>query len=129
MMKLNLCLLLLCSNYSLIFAAKVPIGKIEFVKGEALIAHLLKKKKPAVVGEEVFEKDKIKTGADGEVVITLADSKLTIGPNAYTKISNQKPMLIKYILLNIRKENLKCPHLNYINRLVSLKEHFFLTNI
>lgn len=89
MTKLSLCLLLLSSSFSVVLAAKKPIGKIESVKGSAEIAHLLKKKKPAEVGEEVFEKDKIKTGGDGEVIIALADSKLKIGPNSYTKISSQ----------------------------------------
>lgn len=87
-LRLGLALVLLTST---VFAAKKPIGKIESVKGEAYVAHLLKKKKAATVGEEVFEKSKIKTGGDGEVVIALAESKLTIGPNAYTKISNDKP--------------------------------------
>jgi hypothetical protein len=89
MIKLCLCLLLVSSTFSVALAAKKPIGKIESVKGDAQIAHLLKKKKAATVGEEVFETDKIKTGADGEVIIALADSKLTIGPNSYTKISSQ----------------------------------------
>jgi len=79
---------MLCSTFSVVHSAKL-IGKIESVKGEAFIAHLLKKKKVAVVGEEVFEKDKVKTGADGEVIIALADSKITIGPGAYTKISSE----------------------------------------
>lgn len=88
MIRLSLCFIIMCSTLSVGHSAKL-IGKIESVRGEAFIAHLLKKKKVAVVGEKVFEKDKVKTGADGEVVIALADSKLTIGPDAYTKISSE----------------------------------------
>jgi hypothetical protein len=68
------------------FAAD-PVGKIVSVKGEAYVAHVLKAKVPAVVGESIFDKDKIKTGADGEVVIDmLGESKLTVSPNSYMKI-------------------------------------------
>lgn len=67
--------------------AASPVGKIISVKGDAFIAHLLKKSKKAVVGEDVFEKDKIKTKKDGEVVIEMfGESKITVGPSSYMKI-------------------------------------------
>jgi hypothetical protein len=70
-------------SWSWSFAAD-PVGKVISVKGEAYIAHLLKAKIPAVVGEDIFSKDKIKTGPDGEVVIDmLGESKLTVGADSY----------------------------------------------
>jgi len=89
MIKFSRIILPLAISFSCLYS-EGAIGKIESVKGEAFIAHLLKKKQPVEVGAEVFEKDKIQTGGDGEVVVALAESKLTIGPNAYTKISNEK---------------------------------------
>jgi hypothetical protein len=64
-----------------------PVGEIVGVKGESFIAHLLKPKKAAKVGEKVFAKDKIKTGADGEVVIDMyGESKLAVASSSYLKI-------------------------------------------
>lgn len=71
--------------------AKDPVGKIFSVKGKAYIAHLLQKKKVAEVGEPVFEKDKIKTGSDAEVVVLMNDeTKLTVSPGSYLKIPSAK---------------------------------------
>lgn len=86
-MTKSLCLVVLVALSSSSLMAKEAVGKISAVTGEAYIAHLLKKKKPAVVGEPVFEKDKIKTGKDGKVVVTMLDeTKLTVSPGSYMKI-------------------------------------------
>jgi hypothetical protein len=70
--------------------AKEPVGKIFSVKGEATIAHLLKKRMTAVVNEPVFEKDKIKTESDGEVVIMMSDqTKITVSAGSYLKINTK----------------------------------------
>lgn len=64
-----------------------PVGKVISVKGEAFVAKLLKAKKQAVVGMEIHEKDRIKTGADGEVVIDMfGESNLTLSKGAFLKI-------------------------------------------
>lgn len=65
--------------------AAEPIGKVTETSGEVFVSHKLKKR-PAAVGMEIFEKAKIKTGADGKIVIDTGDSKLTLGENAYLKI-------------------------------------------
>ncbi len=71
--------------------AKEPVGEIVSVQGEAYLAHVLKPKKPAKVGDKIFAKDKIKTGGDGEVVIDLfGDSTLTVAPSSYLKIPKKK---------------------------------------
>lgn len=75
----------------LLSVAKEPVGVIVSVQGEAYLAHVLKPKKIAKVGDEIFVKDKIKTGSDGEVVIDLfGDSTLTVAPSSYLKIPKKK---------------------------------------
>ena len=90
MTKATLTIALVLLTAGSLFAAKEPVGKIFSVKGEATIAHLLKKRMTAVVDEPVFEKDKIKTESDGEVVIMMNDeTKLTVSPDSYLKIDTK----------------------------------------
>ncbi|MBF0246317.1 MAG: FecR domain-containing protein [Planctomycetes bacterium] len=73
------------------FAGKdeAPVGKVSAVSGESSISHNLKNKAIAV-GDSVYEKDKIKTGDDGEVIVELSKAqKITIGPKSYFKINTK----------------------------------------
>jgi hypothetical protein len=64
-----------------------PVGKVVSVKGEAFVAKLLKPKKKATVGMEIHEKDKIKTGTEGEIVIDMfGETNITLSKGAYLKI-------------------------------------------
>ena len=60
----------------------VPAGRVKTSRGEAVIERA-GQKLPAAVGVQVFEKDKLRTGADGALGVTLQDNTLlSAGPNS-----------------------------------------------
>ncbi len=86
--------------------ADAPVGKVVSTKGDATIAHGLDPKKPAAAGDPVFEKDRIKTGTDGEVVVDMnGASKITVGPDSYFKITGTQD---KKTELNLFSGQVKC---------------------
>jgi len=59
-----------------------PAGQIKVVSGSAFIVRgntVL----PAAIGQRVFESDKVRTGSDGRLGITLKDdTRFSLGPNS-----------------------------------------------
>ena len=68
-------------------AAPVPAGQIKVASGAVFIVRgqtVL----PAVIGERVFEADKVRTGSDGRLGITLKDdTRFSLGPNSEVHLS------------------------------------------
>ncbi len=57
-------------------------GRVKTVSGDAVIVHA-GKTIPATMGLEVFESDRVRTGADGRVGLTLQDdTRVAIGPKS-----------------------------------------------
>ena len=73
-------LLLLCPSF--VQASDAPVGSIRTLKGNATII----RNKIAVdtkIGSRVFQKDSLKTGADGSIAVVFKDDTLlSIGPNS-----------------------------------------------
>ena len=63
-------------------AEPAPAGQIKVVSGSAFIVRgntVL----PAAIGQRVFESDKVRTGSDGRLGITLKDdTRFSLGPNS-----------------------------------------------
>jgi hypothetical protein len=58
---------------------KVATGSVFIVRGGALV--------PAQAGQEVFEADGLKTGADGRIGITLKDdTRVSLGPESEVRV-------------------------------------------
>ena len=68
-------------------ATPVPAGQIKVASGAVFIVRgqtVL----PAVIGERVFEADKVRTGSDGRLGITLKDdTRFSLGPNSEVHLS------------------------------------------
>ncbi|RFP19450.1 MULTISPECIES: FecR domain-containing protein [unclassified Duganella] len=63
-------------------AAEQPAGMVKTTKGAASIEHA-GKQTPATAGAALMESDRVVTGADGSVGITLRDETLlAVGPNS-----------------------------------------------
>jgi hypothetical protein len=59
-----------------------PAGRVKTVSGDAVIVHG-GQTIPATIGREVFESDRVRTGADGRVGLTLQDdTRVAIGPKS-----------------------------------------------
>ena len=73
---------LLCAATSARAAEPVPAGQIKVASGAAFIIrgdHVL----PATLGQTVFESDRVRTGSDGRLGITLKDdTRFSLGPNS-----------------------------------------------
>jgi hypothetical protein len=73
-------LFLFCPSF--VHASATPVGSIRTLKGKATII----RNKNAVetkIGSRVFQKDSLKTGADGSIAIVFKDDTLlSIGPNS-----------------------------------------------
>ena len=68
-------------------AAPGPAGQIKVASGAVFIVrgHTVL---PAAVGERVFEADKVRTGSDGRLGITLKDdTRFSLGPNSEVHLS------------------------------------------
>jgi hypothetical protein len=63
-------------------AEPAPAGQLKVVSGSAFIVRgntVL----PAAIGQRVFESDKVRTGSDGRLGITLRDdTRFSLGPNS-----------------------------------------------
>jgi hypothetical protein len=63
-------------------AEPVPAGQVKVVSGAAFIVRG-DNALPATVGQRVFESDKVRTGSDGRLGITLKDdTRFSLGPNS-----------------------------------------------
>ena len=59
-----------------------PAGRIKTVTGEAFIVHA-GQTIPATIGHDVFESDRVRTGTDGRIGLTLQDdTRVAIGPRS-----------------------------------------------
>ncbi|MBJ7310908.1 FecR domain-containing protein [Rugamonas sp. CCM 8940] len=64
-------------------AAELPAGMVKTSKGQAVIEHE-GKPSPALPGAALMSSDRIVTGADGSVGVTLRDETLlSVGPNSH----------------------------------------------
>jgi hypothetical protein len=79
-------LLVLCLPASARAQGPVPAGRVKTMAGGAVIVHD-GRQMPAAVGTAVFEQDRVTTGPDGRVGITLRDdTRLSIGPQTTVEI-------------------------------------------
>jgi hypothetical protein len=63
-----------------------PAGQIKVVSGTAFIVRGTSVI-PATVGERVFEADRVRTGSDGRLGITLKDdTRFSLGPNSEVRL-------------------------------------------
>jgi hypothetical protein len=61
-------------------------GRVKTVSGDVVIVHA-GQTIPATVGREVFESDRVRTGADGRLGLTLQDdTRVAIGPRSEVAI-------------------------------------------
>jgi hypothetical protein len=71
-----------------VFAQQAPAGRIKVASGAVSIVRaggLV----PAQVGQDVFEADSIRTGADGSVGITMKDdTRVSIGPSSEVRLDS-----------------------------------------
>jgi len=89
-----------------VYAAK-KAGKVISVKGEVFMRIGLKKKAPVKVGDAVFEKAKITTSVDSEVVLDYGTSKITLGPKSYLKIPKATAGKDSTVKLNLPSGSIK----------------------
>jgi hypothetical protein len=65
----------------------VPAGRVKTTAGGAVVIHD-GRQIPAAVGMPVYEKDRVTTGPDGRIGITLRDdTRLSIGPHTTIEIN------------------------------------------
>jgi hypothetical protein len=65
---------------------RAPAGRIKIADGAAFIVRA-NNTQPARVGQDVFEADTLRTGADGRLGITLKDdTRLSLGPNSEIRL-------------------------------------------
>jgi len=65
-----------------------PAGRIKTVSGEAFIVHA-GQTSPATIGHEVFESDRVRTGNDGRIGLTLQDdTRVAIGPRSEVAVDS-----------------------------------------
>src|SRR5687768_7177295 len=59
-----------------------PAGRVKTVSGDAFIVHA-GQTIPATVGRDVFQSDRVRTGNDGRIGLTLQDdTRVAIGPKS-----------------------------------------------
>jgi hypothetical protein len=65
-----------------------PAGRIKTVSGDAFIVHA-GQTIPATIGHEVFESDRVRTGNDGRIGLTLQDdTRVAIGPRSEVAVDS-----------------------------------------
>ncbi len=77
-----LCLAILIFLPGVAMADEMPIGKTKTTKGEAFMIRGAKEM-PLTIGDKIFQKDTIRTGANSSVGILFEDNTiLSLGPNS-----------------------------------------------
>jgi hypothetical protein len=65
-----------------------PAGRIKTLSGEAFIVHA-GQVVPATLGREVYESDRVRTGSNGRVGLTLLDdTRVAIGPKSEVSVDS-----------------------------------------
>lgn len=79
---IRVALVLSCLSFNAPAADDIAAGTIKTSKGDVTVEHA-GRRLPGVVGTPVFAADKVRTGADGAVGVTLRDNTLlSAGPNS-----------------------------------------------
>src|SRR5262245_50183482 len=67
-------------------AQSLPVGRVKVASGSAFVVRG-EKTVPAKVGEAIFESDALRTGADGQIGITLKDeTRVSLGPSSEVRV-------------------------------------------
>jgi len=65
-----------------------PAGRVKTVSGDAFIVHA-GETIPATIGREVFESDRVRTGNNGRIGLTLQDdTRVAIGPRSEVAVDS-----------------------------------------
>jgi hypothetical protein len=77
---------LLAADTRLLAQQPSPAGRVKVVSGSAVVVRQ-GQSSPAQVGQQVFEADVIRTGADGRIGVTLGDdTRLSLGPGSEIRL-------------------------------------------